>query len=836
MDKYEFNIKVEKMKKAVDRKDYLTAAKVADSIIDERSTNAKVLMMIAQIYEKQERYEDARNALNEVYNRVPVGKRVVYKLIELAIKCGDLEDAQELYQEYQEISPSDPTKLVLAYKIASAKGEPLEKRISILEAYNRRDFEEKWAYELATLYQQAGRDTDCVALCDEIILWFGVGTYVDKAMTLKTTYVPLTPEQEERRAHKEFYEQQLEAMNQEDEEPSAETEEDEAEESEVETADQDSDDESTILSGTGSDFPSDAPSVSPVVKEADLHMTMQQELAQSIQSTSEGLIPDEDTNLWVTDKPISVDRVGEDIDGQYTLFRTVAEENEEARRPDHTRTFSLGDKLTQTRRLDSLRDLAERNAADKVEEAPVVAAEPETAVTAPEVAAEPVTVVTEPETVAAEEVAVAAEPETAVTEEVAATAEPDTIAEDEAVPSEPVADESSDDETDEPETDETAVASLTAAMAEVTETTNESIAEETPVEEDIFILPPHMIFCHVLELNNDEPPLAQIKTAFHEAHRVSGIPAATIARVSVEKINQAGMTAALNKLQGRDLLLEHAGELSELVLKQLISAVDEPPCTAVILLADDAAGVAKLHKKAPSLFPLSFDWLDDEDLFDDDVDAEMEDSEESMSDEASAESHVTSEEEQDVEADSDEDADAEEENNSDDDEDEAFEEDDDFDEDDDSDEDEDSDEDGDFDEDADSDEDGDFDEDDEDEDFDEKDDSDEDEAEVKETEAENRDSDDAQAPDHSRRMTPAEFSSFIHRYALQNDSKFDSMAELALAARIDKMELSGIPLTEQSAIDLVEDAMDKAERLSLRSFFVSRYDKEGYLIIKESHI
>ena len=203
MDKYEFNIKIDKMKKAVERKDYATAAKVADGLNWEKSTNAKVLMMIAQVYEKLERYSDARSALSVVYHRVPVGKRIVYKLTELSVKCGDLDEATDLYREFQEIAPNDPSKLILAYRISTAREEPLEKRISILEAYRRREFDEKWSYELATLYQQAGKADECVSLCDEIILWFGVGPYVDRAMNLKTKFAPLSPEQEEKRVNRE---------------------------------------------------------------------------------------------------------------------------------------------------------------------------------------------------------------------------------------------------------------------------------------------------------------------------------------------------------------------------------------------------------------------------------------------------------------------------------------------------------------------------------------------------------------------------------------------------------------------------------------------------------
>ena len=731
MDKYEFKIKVEKMKKAVDRKDYLTAAKVADSINWERSTNAKVLMMIAQIYEKQERYTEARSALTAVYNRVPVGKRIVYKLAELAVKCNDLDDALELYREYQEIAPNDPSKLTLAYKISTARGDALDKRISILEAYRRRDFDEKWAYELATLYQQAGRGADCVAICDEIILWFGVGPYVDRAMTLKVAYAPLTPEQEEKRAHKDYYEQRLAevaAMSSDAVQFSPEAAISEDDESKADEADLTAKTCEPEDGAAQDDFPVDAPSVSPVVKEAELHMTMEQELAQAIQSTTDNMAPEADTNEWITDKPISVDRVGEDVDGQYTLFRTVAEECGDMRLPEHTRTFSFGALLTKTRRLDSLRDLAELNSSlepheDTHEAAPV----PEAPVTVSALAS-----VKRPSEIPAEELTEAS---------VEAPAEDSTVTPAE-TPAEAPVEAPSEDLTEAPM--ETPSEDLTEVPVETPANapTAAVLAEESEPKNQ------YMIFCHVLKLNNETPAVAQIKEALQLAHEVSGIPAASIARVGIDKINRAGLTAALEKLQGRDLLLENAGELSESVIGQLLSAVEEPPCTSVILLADDADGISQLYRKAPTLFPLSAK-LPDETPGEEIGEVPM------LSTGATA---VTTEETIAQAVASSENAKAE------------------------------------------------------------------------------PDADSVAAEQNRRSMTPDEFSAFIHEYALENDCKFDSMAELALAARIDRLELSGAPMDTEAAIALVERAIDKAERWTFKSIFISRYDKEGYLIIKETHI
>lgn len=712
MDKYEFNIKVEKMKKAMDRKDYATAARVADGLGWERSTNAKVLMMVSQIYEKQERYTEARNALTAVYNRVAVSKRIIYQLAELCVKCNDIDEALALYKEYQEIAPNDPTKLILAYKISTARGDDLEKRISILEAYRRREFEEKWAYELATLYQQAGRGSDCVALCDEIILWFGVGTYVDKAMTLKVAYEPLTPEQEDRRTNKDYYEQKLaEVVAQStsiirvSEEPKT-----DAISENISNPSEDENNPSGYSVPAQDEYPEDEDSASPAVKEAALHLTLEQELAQAIQSTSDEFTTETKSNEWITDKPLSVDNVGEDIDGQYTLFRTPSEEIGEPHVPEHTRTFSFGALLTKTRRLDNLRDLAVLNT----------------------------TVENSDEAVEAEDNSevIAETPAEKITENTAVE-----IVEDTAV----AASETPDEDTNEPE-----------------DTAELFVEEETPR---------HMIFCHILKLEASAPAVAQIKEAFRQAHEVSGIPAAPIARIGVNSLNRAGFYSVLKKLDGRDLLVEHAGELSAKVLNRLMDAIEEPPCTAVILLADDPNGISALYQNAPSLFPLSpvmeDDSCDEEtpEEIQEDVQADaQEETQEDIPEDSSEESLSGNSDEISFDL-------------------EGF---------------------------------------------------------MKaEMNALQRTIPEEAVPmdeEPDRSLTPDEFASIIYKYTEENDCKFDSMAELALAAHIDRLERQGTVLRQELAIMLADEIIDRADHWTLKCLFVSRYDKEGYLIIKESHI
>lgn len=210
MDKYEYTIKSEKIKKLVERKDYETAAKIADTIDWERVKNVKLLSTVSLAYEKAGRYEEAKDMLLMAYDRAPVGRRFLSKLTELAVKQGNFEEAEDYLKEFTTASPQDPSRLVLLYEIAKAKGEPVERLIMILEAYQKRDFEEKWSYELAELYYRAGKVEECVKLCDEIVLWFGVGIYVDKALELKQRIMPLSPEQVERQENKEKYLRRLE--------------------------------------------------------------------------------------------------------------------------------------------------------------------------------------------------------------------------------------------------------------------------------------------------------------------------------------------------------------------------------------------------------------------------------------------------------------------------------------------------------------------------------------------------------------------------------------------------------------------------------------------------
>ncbi len=195
MDKYEFNIKVEQIKKLMKKKDFITAVKIADTIDWDKVKDNQLLIMVADVYEIAGRYDAARDALLTAYERTGLGRQLAYRLCRLSVKRGDMAEAQEFYEEFTENSPRDAGRYILQYEMAKGSGQPLSKQIEILETYIEADMDDKWAYELAKLYHKAQMSDKCVELCDTIILWFADGKYVEKALELKQLYVPLSEHQ-----------------------------------------------------------------------------------------------------------------------------------------------------------------------------------------------------------------------------------------------------------------------------------------------------------------------------------------------------------------------------------------------------------------------------------------------------------------------------------------------------------------------------------------------------------------------------------------------------------------------------------------------------------------
>lgn len=202
MDKYEYNLKLDQMKNFVAENKYEDAAEVADSVNWNKIKNVNALVKAGEIYEKVERFEDAREILLNAYDRSPIGRTIIYRLAEIAIKMQDFEGAKEYYDEFVDIAPHDNQKYVLQYNIKKAQGASHLELIPILEEFKDKEYTEEWAYELAYLYHKVGMVDKCIDACDELILWFGDGPYVERALELKMLYQPLTKSQEDK--YKQF--------------------------------------------------------------------------------------------------------------------------------------------------------------------------------------------------------------------------------------------------------------------------------------------------------------------------------------------------------------------------------------------------------------------------------------------------------------------------------------------------------------------------------------------------------------------------------------------------------------------------------------------------------
>ena len=198
MDKYEYRLKAEQIEKLAGKKDYETAAKIADTIDWRRVRSLDMLYVVSEVYEAMERYEDCMEILNIAYDRAPVGRMLLYKMTEIATKMHEFKEAINLYREFVKAAPHDQSRYILKYQIYRERGSSLEDQIQTLQEYKTHEYQERWAYELASLYAEAGMTEECVRECDELILWFSEGEYVTKAMELKMQYAPLTAAQQEK--------------------------------------------------------------------------------------------------------------------------------------------------------------------------------------------------------------------------------------------------------------------------------------------------------------------------------------------------------------------------------------------------------------------------------------------------------------------------------------------------------------------------------------------------------------------------------------------------------------------------------------------------------------
>lgn len=198
MDKYEYKLKLDQMRTLTAEKNYKAAAEIVDTINWHKIKNVNALIKAGEIYEKTGRYDESRDILLMAYDRSPIGRMIIYRLAEVAVKMGNYSEAKDYYQEFVEIAPHDNLKYVLRYEISKAEGADTMTLIAILEELKEQEYFEEWAFELACLYHKAGMSEKCIDACDELILWFGDGPYVERALELKMLYQPLTRQQEEK--------------------------------------------------------------------------------------------------------------------------------------------------------------------------------------------------------------------------------------------------------------------------------------------------------------------------------------------------------------------------------------------------------------------------------------------------------------------------------------------------------------------------------------------------------------------------------------------------------------------------------------------------------------
>ena len=196
VDKYEYQAKLEEMKKLVDKEEYEEAVAIADTIEWKRVRSVRTLCLVSEIYEIVGRAEDSKNILYRAYRRSPGSRQILYRLTEACVQTQDFDDAVEYYTEYVNLAPHDNNKYILKYEIYKGRGSSVEEQIQVLEELKRQEYTEQWAYELARLYAQAGMIDKCIAECDDLALWFHNGEYVVQALELKKKYAPLTPEQQ----------------------------------------------------------------------------------------------------------------------------------------------------------------------------------------------------------------------------------------------------------------------------------------------------------------------------------------------------------------------------------------------------------------------------------------------------------------------------------------------------------------------------------------------------------------------------------------------------------------------------------------------------------------
>ncbi len=721
MDKYEFNIKVEQIKKLVNRGDYATAMKIADTIDWRRVRNGSLLSMVSQIYEKNEEYQEAKEILLIAYERAPVGKRILYKLTDLALRDGSIGEAETFYREFCELAQDDPRQYLLRYLILKAKNAPIEQLIRALEMYTSTELDEKWMYELAELYHKAGLEDKCVATCDTIMLMFGLGKYVDKAMDLKLEYAPLNKYQMDLVENRDKYEAKLRAV---EEEYSTKTYGDQAVEAEEEIAEEDEAAQEEVSAGAD---------VIRIHEDAETEK-LAQEMAK---------IADEPQTATVEEDEMGTTKALDDLHSIKEIKPTqrvldAAAEREEAENAEAVLEI---ERQRAAIRAAKAREEMEAEALRRAEE--------------------------EREKARREEAERRAKREAEIARERAQREEEERLARLEQE-------------------------RLEREKAKIEEEVEELDVESMDEAPEMYNL--------MIEAETDEEGLELAVEALKKIHRELGYKN-PVAKISSEKLNKKGILAVAEKLAGKDLIIEHAAGLTKAVQNELDDLMERDNTGMIVVLIDTPENLEALHGTHASLAS-KFQYIG--------VDADAMRAteaavEEALLKETAAQEKLAKEtvktahmEATPVKVNEDAEKTSKEEE------------------------------------------------------YDEKaerkakakyeagEESDEDEESEDEKESayeSDEDEDSDHEYDDRKAMDADEFAQLACKYASEIDCSITGKSMLALYERIEMMEEDGVRLTEKVAVDLIEEAADKAEKQTLgrkiASIFSPAYDKEGFLILRE---
>ena len=798
MDKYEFNIKIDQIKKRMDEGDYRTAMKIADAIDWSRVRNINLLTMASSVYEKNGEYDEAKDKLLLAFERAPVGKHLLYKLTELAVKSGDLEEAKDYYNEFMDVAPDDANAHLLAMILEKA-GAPYDRLIAELSAYTATEPDEKWLYELAKVYDEAGMSRECVACCDRIALLFGAGRYSEKAMKLTSRYQRLSGSQQE--------------LISEDQELPVKEDARSAEEIGDELAAIRYENEDEAFEEYLKAHRLDEPLVSideEAVKTEPGRTELREELSREVEKISRDKASEEaSTDEPETEKTLVFD--GEKLE---ELRRVIIKGETISAKPEPAGKAELPDAGT------ALRNAAKQAAGivSFIEQRPAVSISVESVkpAPAPGLGKEDVAPVVEADKKVAELRSAEARNEAEKKLSEAAGSE---VAEEAKVKETAPSPEA--DGTEEKAADETSAAAEKAEKEQASEKAEASVqkaeaveeSDRTPVPLEEAVGQPETAKHHMIIEAEDEASGFEIaKDELKNIHREYGIQNAAL-KTTAEKLNERGLSdEIIGKIRGKDFIIEHAGSLNPKLLDRIYRLIKDDDSGMIAVLIDVPEGLDRIEERKPELFRLC-DLVSD---FED----EYEDPEEDIAEEDSegyGEAYDEDTDEEPYSEDADEpyhEDDEEEEPYSDEDEYDASEED--------------------YEEDA-------------DEDLDDEDYEGE-EPEEKPAELRKRGSRKdteglhnnlrVNAPDASdEEMEIDDFAQYCCQYASEIDCSISGKSMLALYERIELMEEDNIPLTRKNAVKLIEEAADRAEKppigKRIKGMFSSKYDKNGLLILKE---